>query len=207
MPLIDVLIDMELCGVMHRRGHFAAPVASRWARNWRALAPRIFDCVGTPFNLASPKQVAQVLFEELGLKPSASRRRRAYSTDVDVLEELAPLHEVPRLLLEYRQYEKLKATYVDVLPGLVDSRTHRIHTTYNQTIAATGRLSSSDPNLQNIPVRTELGRKIREGFMPSKPGHVLLSRRLFADRAAGAGPLSKDPASFARSARTRTSTP
>ena len=95
----------------------------------------------------------------MDLKPS-KQKKTGFSTDVDVLEDLSPVHEVPRLLLEYRQYEKLKGTYVDVLPTLVDSRTHRIHTTYNQTVAATGRLSSSDPNLQNIPVRTALGRKI-----------------------------------------------
>jgi DNA polymerase-1 len=119
--------------------------------------------------------VATVLFEELKLRPTKSKKT-GYSTDISVLEELSSEHEVPALLAEYRQYEKLKGTYIDVLPTLICPATGRIHTSYNQAVAATGRLSSSDPNLQNIPIRSEWGRKIRAGFIPSDPEkNVLLS--------------------------------
>lgn len=173
MPLIEVLMDMEMAGVCIDGAHFAA-LSREMQAELERLALRVFELTGKSFNLASPKQVAQVLFEDLGLKPG-KEKKTGYSTDVEVLEELAPEHEVPRLLLEYRQYEKLRGTYVDVLPTLVEPGTGRIHTTYNQSVAATGRLSSSDPNLQNIPVRTELGRRIRAGFRPSRPDHVLLA--------------------------------
>ncbi|MBX7247067.1 MAG: DNA polymerase I [Candidatus Sumerlaeaceae bacterium] len=173
MPLINVLMDMELCGVRIDSPYFLR-LGAEMQQELDRLSARVFEITGHPFNLASPKQVAQVLFEELKLKPG-KQKKTGYSTDVEVLDELANEHEVPRLLLDYRQYEKLKSTYVDVLPTLVERSTGRIHTTYNQTIAATGRLSSSDPNLQNIPVRTELGRRIRRGFIPLQDGHLLLS--------------------------------
>lgn len=173
LPLIDVLIDMELTGVRIDSAYFGN-LATEMAGQLAAIGSRIFVEVGHQFNLASPRQVAQVLFEELKLSPG-KQKKSGPSTDIQVLEELAAVHPVPRMIVEYRQLEKLKSTYVDVLPGLVCRGTGRIHTTYNQWIAATGRLSSSDPNLQNIPVRTELGRRIRQGFIPLSRDSVLLS--------------------------------
>ena len=173
MPLVPILMDMELCGVRIDPAHFAT-LSREMEAELNRLTMRLFEAAGRQFNPASPKQVADILFNHLKL-PESKQKKTGASTDIEVLEELAPLHEVPRLLAEYRQIEKLRGTYVDVLPKLVEPSTGRIHTTYNQTIAATGRLSSSDPNLQNIPVRTEAGRRIREGFIPLEPGHLLLS--------------------------------
>ena len=127
------------------------------------------------FNINSPAQLREVLFERLGLKSGKkTAKTRAASTAEDVLEELALVHELPRKILEYRSVQKLKSTYVDALPELVIPETGRIHATFNQTVAATGRLSSTDPNLQNIPIRTAEGRRIREAFV-AEPGHLLLS--------------------------------
>jgi DNA polymerase-1 len=131
-----------------------------------------FLAAGEEFNLDSPKQLQRVLFEKLKLDPG-KRTKTGYSTDVSVLEKLAEDHELPAKILEYRQLAKLKGTYIDALPVLVHPETGRIHTSYNQAVAATGRLSSSDPNLQNIPVRTAEGRLIRKGFVP-EPGRVLV---------------------------------
>ncbi|PKO15358.1 DNA polymerase I [candidate division BRC1 bacterium HGW-BRC1-1] len=173
MPLMDVLMEMEMAGVGIDADHFKS-LSQEMQAELANLSEKIFALAGHPFNLSSPKQVAQVLFEELKLKP-VKEKKTGWSTDVEVLEELAPQHDLPRLLLDFRQVEKLRGTYVDVLPTLVNPSTGRIHTTFNQTIAATGRLSSTDPNLQNIPVRTELGRRIREGFHPARPDNFLLS--------------------------------
>jgi len=127
------------------------------------------------FNVNSPIQLREVLFDRLGLKSAKkTAKTRAASTAEDVLEELALVHELPRRILEYRSVQKLKSTYVDALPGLVDPETGRIHATFNQTVAATGRLSATDPNLQNIPIRTPEGRRIREAFV-AEPGNLLLS--------------------------------
>jgi DNA polymerase-1 len=191
MPLIDVLLDMELCGVCIDEEHFAA-LGIDMSAHLDTLRSRILELVGHDFNLSSPKQVAVVLFEELKLTPGR-KLKSGFSTDVDVLEALAVEHEVPRLLLEFRQYEKLKGTYVDVLPGMVDRTTGRIHTTYHQAVAATGRLSSSDPNLQHIPVRTETGRKIRRGFVPSRPGNLLLAADYSQIELRVLAHVSKDP--------------
>ncbi|MBP2675480.1 MAG: polymerase, partial [Deltaproteobacteria bacterium] len=124
------------------------------------------------FNINSPKQLAFLLFEKLNLPP-VKKTKTGYSTDMDVLEQLKGLHEIPSLVLEYRTLAKIRSTYVDVLPGLVDPGDGRIHSTFHQTQAATGRLSSSDPNLQNIPIRTELGRRIRAGFV-ADPGNTFV---------------------------------
>jgi DNA polymerase-1 len=134
-----------------------------------------------------------VLFEELGLI-SKKQKKTGPSTDFAVLEELACIHEVPQYIVDYRQLEKLKSTYIDVLPGLLNPKTGRIHTSYNQTVAATGRLSSSDPNLQNIPIRTEVGRRIRQGFIPSKPGNILLSADYSQIELRVLAHVSEDPA-------------
>src|SRR5690606_11858224 len=122
-----------------------------------SLTSQIYGHAGREFNINSTKQLAQVLFEDLGL-PSQKKTTTGFSTDVTVLEELAKLHPLPACLLEYRQLEKLRGTYIEALPMLVNRKTGRLHSSFNQTVAATGRLSSSDPNLQNIPVRTEDGR-------------------------------------------------
>ena len=140
-----------------------------------AKASEIHEKAGTTFNINSPKQLGDVLFNQLNLpKPVKYGKGKIISTAVDVLEALSETHEVPRLVLDYRQLSKLKSTYVDALPLLIDPRSGRVHTTFNQTGTTTGRLSSTNPNLQNIPIRTELGREIRAAFI-AEPGHVLLS--------------------------------
>jgi DNA polymerase-1 len=139
----------------------------------RDLEARIHAAAGRPFHIASTRELAQVLFVELGL-PVGKRLKTGPSTDQDVLEKLAEAHPLPRLVLEHRSLSKLKGTYVDALPMLVDPADGRIHTTYNQAGAATGRLSSQDPNMQNIPVRTDLSRRIRAAFV-APPGRMLVS--------------------------------
>jgi DNA polymerase-1 len=140
-----------------------------------SLTREIYELAGTEFNINSPKQVGEVLFEKMNLPVfRKTQKQRAASTRMDVLEELALSYELPRKILDYRSLAKLKGTYVDALPELVDPETGRIHTSFNQTVAATGRLSSSDPNLQNIPIRTEVGRRIRGAFV-ARPDWQLLS--------------------------------
>jgi DNA polymerase-1 len=135
----------------------------------------IHALAGGEFNVGSPIQLREVLFDRLKLSTKGVRKTKTgLSTDVDVLTKLAEDHPLPATILEHRQLAKLKSTYVDALPALVDATTGRIHTSFNQTVAATGRLSSSDPNLQNIPIRTEEGRRIRAAFVPS-PGHRIVS--------------------------------
>src|SRR5208337_1495888 len=144
-------------------------------REAEAKARDIYERCGMEFNINSPKQLGDVLFNKLALPmPSKYGKGKKISTAVDVLEGLAAEHEVPRLVLEYRQLTKLKSTYVDALPALIRSQSGRVHTTFGQTGTATGRLSSTNPNLQNIPIRTELGREIRAAFI-AEPGHVLLA--------------------------------
>ncbi|MCZ7584637.1 MAG: DNA polymerase I [Deltaproteobacteria bacterium] len=172
MPLVEVLKDVEREGVLLDAPLF--DVLSKEAdEKLRALEHDIHKAAGVEFNLNSPKQVSEVLFEKLGL-PAGRKTKTGYSTDVGVLEKLADKHAVPRLMLDYRVFHKLKSTYIDMLPRMVNPETGRLHTSFNQTVAATGRLSSADPNLQNIPIRTPEGRRIREGFIAPK-GHVLLS--------------------------------
>ncbi len=139
-----------------------------------ALESEIYALAGREFNIASPKQLQQVLFIEQQL-PSLRRTKSGPSTDASVLEELAEQHPLPARIIEYRQYAKLKGTYIDALPALVNPRSGRVHATFQQAVAATGRLSSSDPNLQNIPIRTREGREIRSAFLPGEPGWWLLS--------------------------------
>src|SRR5256884_9730587 len=139
--------------------------AKELERDLDNLPREIYRLAGEEFAIASPKQLAHILFEKLGL-PALRRTKTGFSTDADVLTELALRHELPAKILEHRSLAKLKGTYADTLPGLVNPRTGRIHTTFNQLVAATGRLSSQDPNLMNIPIRTELGRRIRAAFIP-----------------------------------------
>ena len=170
MPLVPVLARMELAGVLLDREALAA-MHEEFAAQLSGLESRIFELVGHDFNIGSPKQLEVILFDELGL-PATKRTRTGRSTDASVLEELREQHEVVSLILEHRQVSKLKSTYVDALPSLVDAE-GRLHTTYQQAVAATGRLSSTDPNLQNIPIRTALGRRIRRAFV-APPGRLLL---------------------------------
>jgi len=173
-PLIPVLADLERAGVKVDAQVLAALAQSMQAE-LDALAREIYRHAGSEFNINSPKQLAEVLFGTLSMQATKKTgKTRAVSTAQDVLEELALVHELPRLVLKWRSIQKLKGTYVDALPALVNPATGRVHTTFNQAVAATGRLSSSDPNLQNIPIRTPLGREIRAAFV-AEPGHVLIS--------------------------------
>ncbi|MEM7414197.1 MAG: DNA polymerase I [Gemmatimonadota bacterium] len=172
MPLVPVLVGMERAGVQIDPDFFSS-MRSRLKRELDQIQDEIFKLAGGDFNLNSTPQLRQVLFEKLEL-PVLKKTKTGPSTDASVLEELAAMgHRVPLLMMEYREMEKLRSTYVDALPKLVNPATDRIHTSFNQTVAATGRLSSSEPNLQNIPIRTDLGREIRKGFV-SAPGFVLL---------------------------------
>lgn len=175
MPLVEVLAEMEQNGVSLDTDILAA-MSNTIAGRLKELTDQIHTAVGHSFNIDSTKQLAEVLFDELGL-PVVRRTKTGRSTDADTLETLAydPGHEVPKLLLEYRELIKLKNTYIDTLPEMVNERTGRVHASFNQIGAVTGRLSSSDPNLQNIPIRTEMGRQIRKAFVPSDKDHVLLT--------------------------------
>jgi DNA polymerase-1 len=173
-PLVAVLFAMEHAGVK-LDCDVLAQMSKRLERDADALARRIYDLCGVEFNINSPKQLGDVLFNKLNLpKPVKYGKGKTISTAVDVLEGLATEHQVPRLVLEYRQFTKLKSTYVDALPSLCHVGTGRLHTTFAQAATSTGRLSSINPNLQNIPIRTEIGREIRAAFV-AEPGHVLLS--------------------------------
>jgi DNA polymerase-1 len=157
-----------------------------------ALEKEIHELAGGPFNINSNKQLADVLFGKLSL-PVIRKTKTGASTDADTLEELAALHPVPAKIVEYRGLSKLKGTYIDALPALVNPRTGRLHTSFNQAVAATGRLSSSDPNLQNIPIRTEIGRRIREAFV-ARPGHLIVSADYSQIELRILAHLSEDPA-------------
>ena len=174
LPLVPVLARMEHAGVKIDRKALAE-MSSRLEREVEVKAKEIYELAGYEFNINSPKQLGDALFNKLNLpKPVKYGKGKTISTAVDVLEALAAAHEVPRRVLEYRQLSKLKSTYVDALPALLNPATGRLHTTFGQTGTATGRLSSANPNLQNIPIRTELGREIRAAFTV-EPGHLLLA--------------------------------
>lgn len=172
VALIPVLTDMEMEGVAIDAKYFKT-LSQDYAKKLKKLEKQIHAAAGYEFNINSTKELQKVLFEDLDL-PKGRKTKTGYSTDQSVLEELRGRHPVVDQLLEQRKYSKLKSTYVDALPALVNPKTGRIHTSFNQTIAATGRLSSMDPNLQNIPIREETGRMIRRGFVP-RAGNVLLS--------------------------------
>jgi len=173
IPLVGVLADLEWAGIEIDRTLFAS-LKERFARERQRVEQEIYVAAGGAFNINSNPQLREVLFDRLGL-PSGKRTSTGLSTDASVLQELADAgHELPVLLMEYRELSKLESTYIDALPALVNPHTGRLHTSFNQTVAATGRLSSTEPNLQNIPIRRELGRDIRRGFVP-RAGSVLLS--------------------------------
>lgn len=174
-PLIDVLADMEFEGVKIDT-EALAELSIELERDSLEIEKRVYELAGVRFNLASPKQLGEVLFDKLQLDAKAKKTKTGqYATGEEVLSKLSGEHEIARAILDYRQMVKLKSTYVDSLPLLINPKTNRIHTTYNQFVAATGRLSSVNPNLQNIPIRTERGREIRKAFVPRDENHVLLA--------------------------------
>jgi DNA polymerase I len=176
LPLVRVLVDIERAGVRVDTATLNAQ-SDRVEQELDRLARQVYALAGEEFNINSPKKLSEILFDKLGLRTETIRRTtktKAQSTAFEVLEELALTNELPRLILEWRSIQKLKGTYIDALPLLAHPETGRVHTCFNQAVAATGRLSSSDPNLQNIPIRTELGREIRRAFV-AEPGNVLIS--------------------------------
>lgn len=179
MPLIYVLADMEAAGVKIDSNKLDG-ISKELERELKGIQRRIYFLSGEEFNINSPKQLSRVLFHSLGFQPG-KKKKTGFSTEIGVLEELAESHELPREILNFRSLNKLKTTYIDVLPKLINPKTGRIHTSFNQTATATGRLSSSDPNLQNIPIRGEWGRRIRETFIAEvgidsqREGNLLLS--------------------------------
>ena len=193
LPLIEVLADMEMWGVKVDAQQLAE-ISAELEEAMQRLEKKIFSLCGLTFNLNSPQQLSRVLFEIMGLPPSRKTKvTRGYSTGTAVLEELAKKYPIARDILEYRQLAKMKNSYAEALPKLINPHTGRIHTSYNQTVAATGRLSSSDPNLQNIPIRGEWGQRFRKAFVP-EPGHLFLSADYSQIELRVLAHLSRDPA-------------
>ena len=173
LPLSFVLADMEYNGVSVDVDYLKN-LSQSMENSTHRLERKIYDLAGEGFNLNSPRQVGEILFDKLQIPNPKKRKNKKYSTSAEILEELAENYEIADLILQYRKYTKLKSTYTDALPSLINPYDGRIHTTFNQTITATGRLSSSNPNLQNIPVRTEEGNKIRNAFVPSDRENYLI---------------------------------
>jgi len=173
IPLIYVLANMEQNGVYIDK-KMLTQLSKENQNRLGELTRKIYEIAGSQFNLNSPQQLSQVLFEDLGIKP-VKKTKTGFSTNITVLETLAKDHEIARLLIEYRQISKLESTYVSALPELISTNTTRVHSSFNQTVASTGRLSSSNPNLQNIPIRTENGKEIRKAFCAQDEEHVILS--------------------------------
>jgi DNA polymerase-1 len=174
IPLINVLSDMEREGVKINK-EFLVQYSKELETDIAALEKRIIELAGKPFNIASPKQLGEILFDHLQLDPKAKKTKTGqYQTGEDVLQKLSE-HEIVQCILDVRQLSKLKSTYVDSLPELINPKTGRVHTSFNQAVAATGRLSSTNPNVQNIPIRTDKGKEIRKAFIPRNEDYVLLS--------------------------------
>ncbi len=174
VPLITVLAKMEKKGVLIDKKGLSA-LELEFTHRIEEIKNKIFDYVGHEFNLNSPKQLAHILFEKFNLpQQKKTKKKTGFSTDIEVLSSLSKIHDLPAMILEYRNLQKLKSTYVEGLKKMLHPLTGRVHTSFNQTVTATGRLSSSDPNLQNIPIRTEEGRRIRALFI-ADPGHYLVS--------------------------------
>jgi DNA polymerase I len=174
-PLIQVLTDMEFEGISVDK-NFLNDYSKVLATDAKLVEEKVYEQAGVRFNLASPKQLGEVLFEKLQLDPKAKKTKTGqYATGEDVLQKLAVTHTIADDIMAFREYTKLKNTYVDALPLLINGKTNRVHTSYNQAVAVTGRLSSNDPNLQNIPIRTARGREIRKAFVPRDTDHVILS--------------------------------
>ena len=174
-PLVSVLTDMEYEGVKIDTG-FLKKYSEDITEDILKLKDEILNNCGAQFNLDSPKQLGEILFEKMAIPyPGKKTKTGQYSTDEETLQKIAAEHPIAEKLLDYRELTKLKSTYVDALPNMINAKTQRLHTTFNQAIAATGRLSSVNPNLQNIPIRTERGRKIRQAFIPRNEQHIILS--------------------------------
>ncbi len=174
MPLVPLLAEMEMNGVLLDKA-MLMEMSSILGNDMKRLEAEIYTAVGHQFNINSPQQLSSVLFTELNLKPLSARKTQSgFSTDAAILEELKDAHPVIKFVLEYRQISKLKSTYTDALPLLINQKTGRVHTSFNQTGTTTGRLSSSEPNLQNLPIRGEVGAKIRQAII-AQPGWLLLS--------------------------------
>jgi DNA polymerase-1 len=192
LPLVDVLVEMEEAGIAVDTGYLR-DLGEEFAREVARIEQEAFAAVGHEFGLNSPKQLQSLLFEELKL-PRGRRTGTGFSTDATVLEELRGAHPVIDKILEYREIEKLRSTYAEGLGGLVDPETRRVHTTFEQTVAATGRLSSRAPNLQNIPIRTPLGRRIRRAFVAGSPDQVLVAADYSQIELRVLAHVSQDPA-------------
>jgi DNA polymerase-1 len=174
-PLVKVLMDMEYQGV-RIDVDFLNEYSKELEREAKKSEEAVYKQAGVRFNLSSPKQLGEVLFEKLQLDPKAKKTKTGqYATGEDVLMKLANKNQICMDILAYREYTKLKSTYVDALPLLINSKTGRVHTTYGQAVAVTGRLASNNPNLQNIPIRSDRGREIRKAFIPRDKDHILLS--------------------------------
>ncbi|MFQ6617534.1 MAG: DNA polymerase I [Fidelibacterota bacterium] len=191
IPLIYVLSDMELNGV-YLDIEMLKRMSHDLSMKLKVLEEQIYQLAGCKFNLNSPQQLANILFHKLNL-PVVRKTKTGISTDVNVLESLKYKHEICAKILDYMHLSKLKSTYVDAIPKLVNEDTGRVHTSFNQTITATGRLSSSNPNFQNIPIRTEIGREIRKAFVPQNPGYFILSADYSQIELRLMAHLSKDP--------------
>jgi len=173
LPLTGVLAQIEYCGVAIDVDYLNE-MSSQLEKDLSRLTKQVYEIAGEEFNINSPKQLSVILYEKLKL-PVLKKTKTGASTDEEVLQRLAKEHQLPKVLLEYRQLFKLKSTYIDALPELVNPKTGRVHTSFNQTVTATGRLSSSEPNFQNIPVKTEIGRKIRKAFVSTGKKNKILS--------------------------------
>ncbi len=173
IPVIRVLAAMEYNGIKVDLDYLNK-LSTRWQKKLETITEKAYELAGEEFNLNSPKQLGEILFEKLNL-PVVKKTKTGYSTNIDVLEKLEDEHEIIPLIIEYRQWAKFKSTYVDALPPLVNPETGRVHTSFNQMVTATGRLSSTNPNLQNIPIRTKEGREIRKTFIPKNEEWILLA--------------------------------
>ncbi len=190
LPLAEVLADMEIVGIKVDREKLE-DFSKELERELSLIEKTVYDAAGYRFNLSSPKQLSELLFNRLGLKP-VKRTKTGYSTDEEVLRTLAAQHEIPQHILSYRQLSKLKSTYVDAIAALIDPSTGRVHTSFNQTVTATGRLSSSKPNLQNIPIRGGLASRIRSAFV-AEEGYLFLSADYSQIELRLVAHLSEDP--------------
>jgi len=193
LPLITLLAEMEIWGVKVD-GEALAGLSAEIEIELKRLEKKVYEASGVEFNINSPQQLADILFHKIQLQPSRKTKiTKRFSTSLDVLQELAPLHPLAQHALAYRQLAKLKSTYADALPSLINPETGRIHTSYNQTVTATGRLSSSEPNMQNIPTRGEMGQRFRRAFIP-EPGFLLLAADYSQIELRVLAHLSEDPA-------------
>jgi DNA polymerase-1 len=194
MPLVPVLSRMEANGVKIDTENLQQ-ISEEFGKEIRKIEEQIYEAAGTPFNIASPKQLGEILFEKLKIDEKAKKTKTGqYATGEDVLQKLSHKHPIIQMILDYRSFTKLKSTYLDALPALVNTKDGLIHTSYNQAVTATGRLSSNNPNLQNIPVRTEKGREIRRAFVPRSPQYTLLAADYSQIELRIIAHLSQDPA-------------